>query len=210
SLDYSVLMGSPSQQQVWDVLGEMLRRQYRRADGLMMEIGRVCHDSGGHYTDEVYEFSKRMGVHWLIPTKGASIYGKPIADFPKKRDKKGVHLTIIGTENAKDLIYARLGLQNKGPGYCHFPVKEGAYDEQYFRGLTCEHKKLDYSRGRPVYKYVCPQGMRNEPLDCRVGALAALRISQQYFGLDLDQIVPATARPPEQSEARRKSSYWSR
>ena len=209
SLEYQVLMGNLSNQAIWDILAEMLRKQFTRNDGLILPVSRVCMDSGGHFTDEVYAFSRKAGLHWVIPTKGQSVHGRPIVDFPKKL-KKGVHLTLIGTENAKDLIYNRLAIKEVGPGFCHFPNKDEMYSEAYFKMLVSERKKLDYSRGRPVYKYVLPSGVRNEALDCRVGALAALRISQQYFGVDLKTIQPQQRDNKPKQEERRQSKFWSR
>ncbi|WP_082628082.1 phage terminase large subunit family protein [Pseudohongiella spirulinae] len=210
SIEYQVLMGNLSNQAVWDILAEMLRKQFKRNDGLVIPVSRIGMDSGGHYTDEVYAFSRKHGVHWIIPTKGASTYGKPIADFPKKPNKKGVFLTLVGTENAKDLVYNRLAIKDIGPGYCHFPNRDDMYNEAYFKMLTSENKRLDYSRGRPVYKYILPSGVRNEALDCRVGNLVALRISQQYFGLDLLTIQPRRREDEPKPDQRRKSSYWNR
>jgi len=210
SLEYQVLMGNLSNQDIWDILAEMLRKQFTRNDGLILPVSRGCIDSGGHFTDEVYAFSRKVGIHWMIPTKGQSTPGRPIVEFPKKLNKNRVHLTLLGTENAKDLIYNRLAIQEVGPGYCHFPNKDEMYTEAYFKMLTAEFKKLDYSRGRPVYKYFCPRGMRNEALDCRVGNLAALRLSQQFFGLDLNSIHPAQRDDEPKPEERRKSDYWSR
>jgi terminase, large subunit len=209
SLEYQVLLGNLSNQSVWDILAEMLRKQYTRNDGLILPVSRVCIDSGGHYTDEVYAFSKKSGIHWVIPTKGASTYGGPLADFPKK-PKKGVHLTQVNTVNVKDLIYNRLAIKEVGPGYCHFPNKDDMYNEAYFKMLTAEHKKLDYSRGRPVYKYITPNGVRNEALDCRAGNLVALRISQQFFGLDLKTVQPVQRDDRPKQPERRKSNFWSR
>ena len=59
-------------------------------------------DSGGHFTDEVYAFSRKMDMDWLIPIKGASQAGKPVANFPKTRNKKGIYLTLVGTDTAKE------------------------------------------------------------------------------------------------------------
>lgn len=210
SIEYQVLVGNLTNQAVWDILAEMLRKQYKRNDGLVIPVSRVTIDSGGHYTDEAYAFSRKVGIHWVIPTKGASSYGGPIADFPKKPNKKGVHLTLVGTVGAKDLIYNRLAIQEVGPGYCHFPNKDDMYNQAYFKMLTAENKKLDYSRGRPVYKYMLPSGVRNEALDCRSGCLVALRISQQYFGLDLHSVQPRRREDSPPQEQRRKSSYWNR
>lgn len=210
SIEYQVLLGNLSNQVVWDTLAEMLRKQYQRNDGAIIPISRAGIDSGGHYTDEAYAFSRKHGVHWVIPTKGHSVYGKPVADFPKKPNKKGVFLTMVGTENAKDLVYNRLAIKELGPGYCHFPLRDEMYNEAYFKMLVSENKKLDYSRGRPVYKYVLPSGVRNEALDCRVGNLVVLRVSQQYFGLDLATVNPARRKEQNPQEERRKSSYWER
>jgi phage terminase large subunit GpA-like protein len=46
----------------------------------------------------------------VIPVKGASVYGKPVANMPRKRNKNGVYLTEIGTDTAKEQIYNRLTL----------------------------------------------------------------------------------------------------
>lgn len=58
--------------------------------------------------------------------------------------------------------------------------------------LTSETKILKIEKGRRVYRWDA-RGRRNEALDCCVYALAALRISQQRFGLDLDAL--ALAKP---------------
>ncbi|MCY1452448.1 hypothetical protein D9M71_693680 [compost metagenome] len=49
-------------------------------------------------------------------------------------------------------------------------------------------------KGQRVYRWDA-KGRRNEALDCLVYAIAALRISQQRFGLDLEAIACAEARP---------------
>ena len=54
-----------------------------------MNIAQVCMDSGGHFTDEVYAFSRKMGIDWLIPIKGASQAGKPVANFPQDPQQDG-------------------------------------------------------------------------------------------------------------------------
>ena len=58
-----------------------------------------------------------------------------------------------------------------------------------------------------VVKVSAPGGRRNEALDCFVYALAALRISQQRFGLDLDQLERARVEPvPEPVRETRSES----
>ena len=192
SIDYQVLYGNLSQPEIWRVLGEMLQRPYLRADGTEMNIGKICWDSGGHFTDEVYALSKKLGLRWFIPSKGANQPGKPIADFPRKRSKKGVYLTMTGGDNAKELIYQRLNIMPKQgvstPGACHWPLNDETHGEIYFQQMLAEKRTLKFSGGKRHYTYVCPNGKRNEVLDCRVGALAALRIAKQHFGIDLERL----------------------
>ena len=60
----------------------------------------------------------------------------------------------------------------EGPGYCHFPDH---YDAEYFRQLTAEQQVKKFHKGfmRREWQKMRP---RNEALDCRVYAIAALAI----------------------------------
>ena len=122
SIDYVRLYGDLSRPDIWNILAGKLRQSYRRHDGVLMNLAQVCMDSGGHFTDEVYAFSRKHGTGWLIPIKGASQSGKPIATFPKTKNKKGVYLTLVGTDTAKELIYQRYRILEPGAGYCHWPI----------------------------------------------------------------------------------------
>ena len=180
SIDYIRLYGDPSRQTIWDKLAESLRKKYKRADGVLMDIRLATQDHGGHYSDEVNQFSKRLGVRFLIPVKGSSVYGKPVATFPRKKNAKGVYLTEIGTDTAKDLLYQRLQIKEVGPGYWHFPVSD-AFDETYFKQLTAEERIPKWTQGRKRYVWDAKQ-RRQEPWDCSVYSLAAIRILQQHMG----------------------------
>ena len=198
-IEYGRLFGDLDRQEIWDKLREHLTRSFTRADGTQLDIRIGCIDSGGHYTDEVYRFCKSQPHRW-IPVKGANVYGKPVATMPRKRNRRGVYLTEVGTDNAKDIIYSRLAmippnLTDPCPGYRHHPMADWA-DEAYFKGLTAERKKLEFLKGRRVYRWECPKGVRNEPLDCAVYSLAAIRIGVQHFGLNLNQVTASPAPPP--------------
>jgi len=100
-------------------------------------------------------------------------------------------LTEVGTDNAKEVIYNRLRLQPDGvspvPGLIHFPADDSICDEDELKQLTSETKKWILAKGRRVLRWDASK-RRNEALDCFVYALAALRISQERFGLDLDRL----------------------
>lgn len=218
-----ILMGDPASEELRRKVGLELHRQFTRADGLVMKVDRWGWDSGGHYTDEVYGESRKHGLLWVIPTKGASVYGKPIANLPRTKNKSGVYLTEIGTDNAKELIYSRLKLGidtaksqagESQPGVVHLPASGDLCDESEIRQLTAEVKVRKIVNGRRVDRWD-EQGRRNEALDCFVYALAALRISQQRFGLDLDVLAidpqpGGAAAADTQERPRAKSNYWKR
>lgn len=197
-IDFFEVHGDPSRPEFWDQLEKPLRRSYKKANGEIMNWATGVFDSAGHYTDEVYKFTKRFGVMRLFPGKGASEYGKPIATKPKKKNGHGVYLISIGTDNAKDLISDRLcikpaerGVPN--PGFIHFPIKEWC-ELSFFEQLLAESKKPQKYKGGIRYVWDCPDGKRNEKIDCQVYGLTALRIAQQYFALDLD-ILSAKIKP---------------
>ncbi len=66
---------------------------------------------------------------------------------------------------------ARLKITEHGAGFCHFPR---AYEEEYFYQLTSEKAVQTYHKGIPkiVWRKI---RKRNEALDCRVYAMAALK-----------------------------------
>ncbi|WP_445677592.1 phage terminase large subunit family protein [Pseudomonas putida] len=184
-----VLTGDPASAELLRQVGLELHRLFKRADGTLMRVMRWCWDSGGHHSDTVKAQSRKHGLHWVIPIFGASTYGKAIASFPRKKDKKSkTYLTEVGTDNAKEVIYNRLKLQPDGsnpvPGLIHFPADDSICDDDELKQLTSESKVWVIVRGRRVMRWDARK-KRNEALDCFVYALAALRISQEKFGLDL-------------------------
>lgn len=205
-VDRWILHGDPASEELRRKVGERLHKQYARADGVLMKVERWGWDSGGHYTDEVYAESRKHGIFWVIPLKGASVAGKPIASFPRTRHKTAkVYLTEVGTENAKELIYSRLKIQPKPdqpvPGCMHLPANDSVCDEDELKQLTAEVRELAIVKGKRTYRWSA-KGRRNEALDCAVYALAALRISQQRFGVDLEKLAAqagVTEQKPSQS-----------
>lgn len=191
----SILYGDPASIELRRKVGVEIHRLFTRADGVQMRVDRWCWDAGGHYADEVAEESRKHGVHWVIPIFGASTYGKQIANFPKRK-KNGVYKTEVGTDNAKELIFSRLRIDvaqpwTPTPGCVHFPINDLICDEEEFKQITSEKKKSVMAKGVRVLRWVAFR--RNEALDCFVYALAALRISQLRFGLNLDLL--ALAKP---------------
>jgi phage terminase large subunit GpA-like protein len=170
SLEYYIMYGDPERQDVWDQLDEVLKKEFTRKDGVKLKISGACVDSGAH-TQAVYRFCKTRIYRRILPSKGASTAAKPIISPPSKSMiKKGIPLYLIGTDTAKDMIYGRLKIKEPGPGYCHFPDH---YPGEYFKQLSSEKLVKKWVNGKKVREWVKIR-KRNEVLDCRVGALAAL------------------------------------
>lgn len=202
SLSYLRLVGDPSRPVIWDKLAEALRRTFTREDGAVLNVLLAVQDHGGHYSDEVNGFSKRLGVRFLIPVKGSNQSGRPVALMPRKRNAKGVYLTEVGTDTAKSLLHQRYQIEQPGPGYVHWPVSE-EFDRTYFEQVTAEERIKRFRHGHPEYVWDA-KGRRNEATDCSVYSLAAIRLLQQHYGLRL--IALNTNAPAPMAPQRRQRS----
>lgn len=184
------LSGNLAQPEIWKKADELLRTEFKHESGATLRVSRWCWDSGGNYTKEVYAASKRNGTRWVIPTKGYSTYGKPVAEFPRTRTKHGVYLTMVGTDTAKDLMAAMLRIQQDHPdattpGYCHLPLDDRVFGETEAKQLVAEKRILKIIGGRRVYRWDS-EGRRNEAWDCFILAMVALAVSEDNFGIDLN------------------------
>ena len=87
-------------------------------------------------------------------------------------------LYSIGVDAGKADIMGALKVQEPGPKFCHFPKGEArGYDMAFFNGLLSEKLVMKSERGRTRWAWVkLPGHERNEALDCRNYAMAALRV----------------------------------
>lgn len=174
NVDYLVLPGDTSRPEVWRDLDDCLQATYTHETGTELHITSACIDSGDQ-TTTVYGFVKPRQGRRIFAIKGVSGPGRPVVKVSRKksgRKTRDVDLYQVGVDDAKGIIYARLGIEEPGPGYCHFNVER---DEEYFAQLTAEKLVVKHYRGFPRKEWVKSR-QRNEALDCRVYAFAALKI----------------------------------
>jgi len=185
SVDFIVTYGNPDLDDVWALHdATVLNRVYTRADGVQLRVARCCVDTGGANTAAVYEAVKaRQAGGVMLGTKGVPGEGKPIIGNPSHSNLGKIPLFPVGTFTAKDLVMGRLNLTEPGPGFCHFPKR---YRPEYFKGLTAEEVRVKYNKGFPVREFFKVYD-RNEPLDCRVLAVAAFA----SLNVRIDELVEA-------------------
>jgi len=177
---YQKIFGDMLKEQVWADLDAFLQTPFRKADGTVLNILATCIDSGGHYSTQVYRFTVERYERrvWAIKGKGGAEV--PYIRNPTTNNRVKAPLFIIGVDAGKALLYQRLKHPTKGPNYCHFPLNEAAgYDEDYFKGLTAEKMVQRFRKGRAVVVWELKDSAhkRNEPLDLRNYATAALEIT---------------------------------
>lgn len=183
-VDHQVIMGDPADERTWALLDDKLKARYRHDSGVELAICATAIDSGGHHTDEVYQFTRLRRWRNVLAIRGASRPGRPvIAQRPSKVDvtwrgsvhKGGSELWMIGTDTAKDWIYNRYGL-GEGPGAIHFSqdLPDDFYDQ-----AVAERKVARYVKGHKRIEWVKGKADRNEALDLLVYNLAMAH----YIGL---------------------------
>lgn len=180
---YVVLTGSLLQSKVWRLLDELLLMKFKHPMAGELSIAAACVDSG-HAQTTVFNFTRPRRARRIFAIKGSSQLAKPLVTAPSRIGKgRGMTMQyVLGTHEAKDMIYQRLELVKADDemdypiGYMHFPATE-EYSHDYFKGLTAEDVSLKRANDGKFYRYFeNKHKIANEPLDCRVYAMAAERI----------------------------------
>jgi len=172
SLAYHTLYGDPSTAELWLRLDDVLKTPFIHPITGEMICRSACVDSGGHYTQQVYNYCRTRVGRRIFAIKGIGGEGRPIVGRPSKSNIGKVNLFPVGVDTAKEVVMARLRIKEPGEGYCHFPTGRS---EEYYRMLTSEKRVVKYYKGRPRNEWVKTR-TRNEALDCRVYGTAALSI----------------------------------
>jgi len=184
-IDHQVIWGDPANESTWSVLDDKLKVRYRHPCGVGLAILATAVDSGGHHTDEVYQFCRLRRWRNVFAVKGASKPGRNvIAQRPSMMDvtwkgqteRNGVELWFVGTDTAKDWIYNRYSFES-GPGALHFA---NDLPDEFFEQCVVERKVTRYIKGHKRIEWVKGKAERNEALDLMVYCLAMAH----YLGIN--------------------------
>lgn len=188
TIDTLVLPGDPSRDEVWDQLTAYLAKPFVNRFGRELLIEATAIDSGGHNTQDVYNYVRSVKdrpitelpggkrPRRVMAIKGANTVGKPIlAGRPLPQDinhrnkyiKGGVLLWMVGTDTAKDLLTARMKGDANHDTASRLVRFSNELPDDYYQQLTAE--TFDPERN----KWVKLRNRRNEALDTWVYAMAA-------------------------------------
>ncbi|MCI9597915.1 MAG: phage terminase large subunit family protein [Firmicutes bacterium] len=221
-----MLMGDPHYPGVWERLDDVTEKIYRYEDrdkGLKIALTFV--DSGGHKTQDVYRECRKRFYQNVFAIKGKGGDGIPYTKPPSKvkmilegRVIGETYLYTIGVDAGKAEIMANVEAKTPGAKYCHFPSEpERGYDETFFSGFLSETKTLETKNGRTRWAWkVLPGHERNEALDCRNYALAALQVldvdmeavERRLKGVKDERAKPRKRRKPVRRNRTMESGEW--
>ena len=172
SVAFQTFYGDPASGQVWADLDAFLNLRHETHDGRELGIKATAIDSGGHHTQAVYKFCKPRISRRVFAIKGVGGEGKPMVGRPSTNNNLKCKLFPVGVDTIKEMVYSHLKIKEEGAGYCHFPH---TYDDEYFKQLTAEKVVKKFHKGFHRREWIKVR-TRNEALDCRVYAIAALSI----------------------------------
>lgn len=188
SIEYRVFPGDTSRlsSTCWKTLDDWLAEEILSELGIGLSTAAAGIDSGYH-TQVVTQFCGLRAGRRIWATKGRAGVHPVWSQKARRQRGKFPPPHVIGVDAAKEICYARLRQVDPGPGYAHFPVS-GQHDQNYFDMLTAEVRVPDYSGPAPRFEWRKRRpSSRNEALDARVNAYAALVGLQMSHGLRLDR-----------------------
>jgi len=178
--------GNPAEADVWEQIDSIRKTEWPMEGGGTLTVRHCGVDTGGHFTQEAYEYCRQRAREGVVALKGSSTKAAPALGKGSRVDvnargqtiKKGLTLYQVGGDTLKRTIYARLKRDSPGPGAIHLP---NDVTEEYLRGLTCERLVPRMVKGFQVLGWENPSGARNEPLDLTVYSLAILELVKRRY-----------------------------
>lgn len=179
-VDWRQVVGDPRRAETKAALLEALTRRYAHALGVLLPVHATCLDSGGHRTDDVYDFvlaHQHLRCYATIGRSGLS--GRPLVGPPSPkrygRTPRPVPLYTVNVDDGKSAVTSSLGLAAPGPGYVHLPAGVETIDESFVAQLTAEQLVTRHKAG-VAYQVWVQIRAENHALDAAVLARAALRL----------------------------------
>lgn len=132
----------------------------------------------------VYKFCGRNRIKNWWASKGVDELGGAV--YSKKAERRyGGLFFMLNTDYLKSAIFERLRKTEHGPRFIHYPKsmiagEKTRFDDSFYSQM-CSEKRVAERQPRGGYKWKwvkLSSAMRNEALDCTVGAFAAFEVSK--------------------------------
>ena len=169
TIDYLVIPGDPSRDEVWDRLTEVLNRPYTNLRGRELMIEATGIDEGdGYHTADVRAYAMSGRAKRLMSVKGMNRPSrsvmpggpKPVElNWRGKADARGALMWDVGTDVAKTYLMQRMEADGELPAEAQRIRFHGELEDSFYDQLLAE--TFAPSRNRWVKK----AGRRNEALD---------------------------------------------
>lgn len=185
-IDYQIIKGTPlapPEQGCWAELDRILAQaSYPHPSGQYLRLSGGLIDCG-YKPDHVFAFTRPRAAKRIFASRGATTLSKPLIQRrAKKEGNPPAKVWEVGTNEAKDIVYQRLEIEDPlATGFQHFP-RIGQFSETYFAMLVAEDSEMKRGGDGKFYRaFTCAEGVRNEALDGRVGTMAAERIVKPNY-----------------------------
>lgn len=170
-VDFKLIPGDPAKPACWKELASLIDKVYTHESGQSMRVSVTFVDTGGHHSEQAYNFARGRVAKKVFAIKGSSLQqGVPIVSEPKRNAAKRVVMYSVGSFTGKEVLMSRLAkIEDAGPGYIHLPDD---MDPEHLDQLLNEKLLTTFVKGRPVRAW--HQTGPNEQIDLFVYAYAAL------------------------------------
>lgn len=95
-IEKGIIWGKPDEKDTWQMLDDKLNKVWRFADGTGLVVACTCVDSGGHYTEEVYQYCGERLQKRVFPIKGQGGSGITLIYKVSRNNKYKLPLIILG------------------------------------------------------------------------------------------------------------------
>lgn len=187
--------GDTEKQDTWTRMAGELTRKFKREDGAVLSPTALAIDF--HYKPRIVkDFSLKHGTACkVLLVIGVGTSRQP-GIYRECRDQYGLVYYTLLTDQFKDMLFSRFRLDAPGPRYMHLPRGYG-YDDEWFRQLTSERAIIKHSHGFAKRIYEKRDGARNEAIDMRVYALAAMEIMRPDIAAWAASLKPKPTQPAQ-------------
>jgi phage terminase large subunit GpA-like protein len=190
-IEHIVISGDTTQMTTWNSLTSLLSRTWEHDSGKRLSLQRLAIDTGA-FTSSVYGWARNQDRALILPVKGVATYDRLVpVNGPTRvevlpngeRLKRGINLFIVSTSYFKKETYRDLHLAKPTDeqlesglrypsGFVHLPT---SVSDEWVKQLVSEQQVIVRSRqGFNVKTEWRQLRARNEALDCRVYARAAV------------------------------------